>query len=157
MDRTPVALVPVAKREYDDFFAMFEHYHRELDRYDTDAWDGDALRFDRYRRAMLDDMHGRELLWIVEGGERAGFAVVRTLPDWPDETRMVASIAEFYVVPDQRRRGIGRAAVEELLAEHRRRGTALVEADILRDNEPAKAFWASLGFEVQSIATARRP
>jgi hypothetical protein len=47
--------------------------------------------------------------------------------------------------------------VEALLAEHRRRGTALVEAGILSGNQPARAFWAALGFELRSLQTARRP
>ena len=150
-----VTLAPLAGDERDQFFAMFERYHRELDRYDPMGPDPNTV--DDYRRATLADMEGRELLWIVGGGEHAGLAEVRTLPDWPDNTRQIASILEFYVAPERRRRGVGRAAVKALLAEHRRRGTALVEAAILRDNEPAKAFWASLGFEVQSLQTARRP
>ena len=95
--------------------------------------------------------------WIVADGQRAGFIVVRTLLDWPDETRHIASIAEFYVLPRFRRAGVGTDAVEALLAEHRRRGTDEVEADILRDNEPARAFWARMGFEVQLYQTSRRP
>ena len=150
-----VTLAPVPQSEHDDFFAMAEAYFRELDRYDPMVADRGGI--EGFRRATLDDAEGRELLWVLADGERAGLAVVRTLPDWPDETRTVASIAEFTVLPAHRRSGVGRAAVEALLAAHRRRGTALVEAEILRDNEPAKAFWAALGFEVQSIRTVRRP
>ena len=112
---------------------------------------------DEYRAAVLDDLEGREQLWIRADGERAGFAVVRTLPDWPREDRDVAEIAEFYVEPAFRRRGVGQAAVTALLAEHRRRGTHLVEASILRDNDAAHAFWAALGFETRSTVTRRRP
>ncbi len=148
-----VVLVPVAGGEHDEFFAMVAVYHREMDAYDP----GPHFDIATYRRAVLDDMEGRELLWIEAGGERAGFAVVRTLPDWPHETRRVAEVTEFYVVPERRRTEIGRAAVEALLAEHRHRGTALVEAAILRRNERAQAFWAALGFEVQSVVTARVP
>lgn len=52
---------------------------------------------------------------------------------------------------------MGTEAVETLLAEHRDRGTHLVEADIMRLNEPAKAFWYGLGFELQFLQTARKP
>lgn len=149
-----VELRPVRRPEYDAFFALMDPYHRELAPYDPL---GDPLDPAQYRAAMLDDMEGRELRWIVADGERAGFAMVRVLPDFPDERSDVAEIIEFYVLPEHRRRGVGRAAVEALLAEHRRRGTALVEAGILRDNAPARAFWASLGFEVRSLHTARRP
>jgi ribosomal protein S18 acetylase RimI-like enzyme len=151
-----IALVPVQPSEYDDFFAMFEVYHRELDPYDPSPWE-DPHGVEEYRHATLTDMEGRELLWITSDGARAGFCVVRTNPDWPDASRDVAEIAEFYVVPECRRAGVGRAAVEALMAEHRRRGTHLVEAGILVRNEPARAFWASVGFEVVSLWTARKP
>ena len=150
-----VLLVRVREREYDDFFAMFETYHHELDPYAPEA--DEPWSIDLYRAAVLDDLDGREMLWIRADGERAGFVVVRTLPDWPYEDRTVAEVAEFYVAPEFRRRGVGAAAVTALLAEHRRRGTHLVEAAILRDNEPARAFWASLGFETRSVVTARPP
>lgn len=150
-----VELRIVTPAEYDDFFAMFATYHRELDAFDPAAPDGTTPA--RRRQATLDDMGGRELLWVLADGSRAGFAIVRTLPDWPDTSREIASIAEFYIVPARRRSGVGRAAVEALRAEHRRRGSYRVEAEILRDNDAARAFWASVGFEVQSIVTAREP
>lgn len=150
-----VVLARVREREYDDFFAMFETYHRELDPYDPDGVD-EQWSIETYRAAVLDDLEGREMLWIRADGGRAGFVVVRTLPDWPHEEREVAEIAEFYVVPEMRRLGVGQAAVRALLSEHRRRGTYLVEASILRGNEPARAFWASLGFETRSIVTGLR-
>ena len=151
-----VTLIDVSAEEYDDFFAMYGPYVLELDSYDP-AGPAPPGYLEQYRSAVLDDMEGRELQWIVVDGERAGFIVVRMLLDWPDESRSIASIAEFYVLPRFRRRGAGTAAVEALLAEHRRRGTDEIEADILRDNEPARAFWARMGFEVQVLQTSRKP
>jgi len=151
-----VTLLPIPPDEYDDFFELFEDYHEEMTDFDEDPEDvEDYMR--HYRPAMLADMDGRELFWIESDGETAGFVVTRTLPDWPHEERMIAAIAEFYVDPDFRRAGVGTEAVEALLAEHRDRGTYLVEADILRLNEPAKAFWYGLGFELQFHQTARKP
>lgn len=149
-----VSLTPVPVEEHDEFFDMLATYHTELDQYDPYATDWDP---EVHRRAILDDMDGREIAWILADGDRAGFLMVRLLPDWPDETREIASIAEFYVAPLFRRRGIGRAAIETLLAEHRALGTFEVEAGILVRNEPALAFWASLGFEARNVVTARRP
>ncbi|MDA0351900.1 MAG: GNAT family N-acetyltransferase [Chloroflexi bacterium] len=151
-----VALVTIPEEEFDDFFELFADYHDEMSEYDDDPEDTDAY-LERYRPAMLADLSGRELYWIEVDGETAGFVVARYLPDWPHEERMVASIAEFYVDPDFRRANVGTEAVEILLAEHRDRGTYLVEADILRANEPAKAFWYGLGFELQFHQTGRKP
>ena len=82
---------------------------------------------------------------------------MRTLPDFPDDTRMVATISEFYVLPASRRQGVGGAAVAAILDDHRARGTFEVEAGILRDNFLARAFWARMGFELRFYQTARRP
>jgi ribosomal protein S18 acetylase RimI-like enzyme len=151
-----VALVSVAAHDYDAYFALMRVYMRELDAFDPSGAESDA-DFERRRERTLEDMDDRELLWIVADGERAGLLMVRSDPRWvnPDET--VASISEFYVLPVFRRRGVGTAAVEALLAEHRARGTAEMQADILRDNAPARAFGARMGFEVQMVLTTRRP
>ncbi len=155
-----VRLRAVLPAEHDAFFDAFAVYHAELDAYDADLAAGDAHSVEAYRTALLDDLgadSGRELLWIEVGGERAGFAVVHTLPDWPDDTTDVAEIAEFYIEAPFRRRGVGRLAVEAILADHRARGTGLVEAAILEGNAVAREFWRALGFEVRSVVTARRP
>ena len=153
-----VQLSTVAPGEHAAFFDRFAVYHRELDPFDPDAA---SHNFEAYRAAILADLadpdSGRELLWIEVDGARAGFAVVRTLPDWPDDSTNVAEIAEFYVEPAFRRRGAGRAAVEAILADHRARGTRLMEAAILRENSPAQGFWRALGFEVHSVRTTRAP
>lgn len=151
-----VRLVPVRPEEYDAFFAMFAEYHHELDAFDPHAHDV-PWSLQQHREAVLDDMEGRELLWLESQGQRAGFLMVRVFPDFPDESRGVASIAEFYVLTEFRRAGVGSAAIRALLDDHRRRGTFEVEAGILEQNGPARAFWAHLGFEVRSIITARRP
>jgi len=150
-----IELVAVAEAEYDDFFAMLEVYDHELQAYETvePAHEPD---FATYRQAILDDMEGRELLWIMRGDDRVGFVMTRTTEDWP-EGDPIMSISEFYDVPHRRRGGVGRLAVERLLADHRDRGTFLVQASIMRENKAASDFWASLGFEVQFLQTSRRP
>ena len=153
-----VRLVPVALDERDAFFAAYEAYSAELEPFDPAQEPTDVAA---YREAVEDDLSyedsGRELSWILVDGERAGFAVLRHLPDWLDPERMITTIAEFCVFAPHRRSGIGRAAVLAILAQERARGTYEVEAGILRDNEAAHAFWGALGFEVRQVHTARRP
>lgn len=151
-----VRLVAVREHEYDQFFALFAEYHDELDPYDPTSAD-DSWNLEAHRAAILDDMEGREIDWIEVEGERGGFVMVRTMPDWPREERRIAEIAEFYVLPAFRRRGVGTAAIRAVIERHRERGVYEVEASILPGNEPAHAFWAKLGFEVRTIVTARRP
>jgi ribosomal protein S18 acetylase RimI-like enzyme len=153
---TPVALVPIAEMERPELRAMMRDYFVELASYDPDSEDPDE-HLERSWPEMLADMLGRELQWIVADAQRAGFLIVRTLPDWPHTERLIASVVEFYIAPEFRRGGIGSAAVETMLAEHRARGTYFVEADILIANEPAKEFWQRLGFQVQFLQTGRKP
>lgn len=156
--RPEVRLTPVAVDERDAFFAAYEAYSQELEPYDPAH---EATDVAAYRAAVEEDLafedSGRELSWIVAGAERAGFVVLRHLPDWLDPGRMITTIAEFCVFASHRRHGVGRAAVEAILAQERARGTFEVEAGILRDNAGAHAFWGALGFEVRQVITARRP
>ena len=151
-----VTIETVATADYDAFFAALREYMVEMDRFDPSAAES-PFKVDLYIEAMLEDMEGRDFLWFLQDGARAGFAIVRNLPDFPDESRMVATIGEFTVFPPYRRRGVGAAAVRAILDDHRARGTYEVEAGILRDNFLARAFWARMGFELRFYQTARRP
>ena len=156
-----VTIEPVGAPDLDAFFAMLREYMAEMDRYDPTTAEA-PFDVDRYIEAMREDAaqehgDGREFLWLMQDGVRAGMAIVRALPDFPNDRRMVATISEFYVLPAFRRQGVGGAGVEAILDDHRRRGTYEVEAGILRDNFLARAFWARMGFELRSYQTARRP
>ena len=89
---------------------------------------------------------------IEENGEAVGLCLVRVRDGgW--------SIAEFYVVPDRRRDGVGRAAVEMVAGLARRAGAAHLEAKVHPANEGALPFWLSAGFEVvdtQGVVVTRR-
>lgn len=155
-----VQIRPVALDEHDAFFELFAVYLEELEPFVADRATAEATSFEAYRAAILEDLDpdsGRELWWIDAGGAHVGLAITRTLPDWPDDSTDVAEITEFYVIPSHRRSGTGRAAVKAILADHRARGTRLVEAAILERNGAGRAFWAALGFEVRSVVTGRAP
>jgi len=158
MSPPAVRLVPVALDERDAFFAAYEAYSRELEPFDPAHEPTDMAA---YREAVEDDLSypdsGRELCWITTDNGQAGFVVLRHLPDWLNPEHLITTIAEFCVFAPHRRSGIGRAAVEAILARERARGTYEVEAGILRDNAAAHAFWRALGFDVRQVITARRP
>jgi ribosomal protein S18 acetylase RimI-like enzyme len=84
---------------------------------------------------------GRLPLLIENDGKVAGLCLIRR--------RSAAwSIAEFSVIPDQRRRGVGRAAVAELVERARKAGAAYLEANVRPDKRAALAFWLAAGFSV---------
>lgn len=150
-----VALRPVDASELDAFVAIYVRYAAETLPYDPlgrAPASGAELR--RVYADALDD-EAAELLWIETGGERAGLLVLQRF-DEADGGEAALEFAECYVEPEFRGAGVGRAAVEQVLARERARGTPVVDAAVLRDN-PALGFWRALGFEVRAYRTARRP
>jgi predicted acetyltransferase len=73
--------------------------------------------------------------------EVVGFCLLRDVGDaW--------SIAEFYVVPNRRREGVGSAAVAAIKDYCRRAGThRVLIANTLRSNDAARTFWLRQGFQ----------
>jgi predicted acetyltransferase len=72
------------------------------------------------------------------------------------------SIAEFWVQPDHRRRGVGRAAVEAVAGLGSAEGAAFLEAKVHPANREALLFWLAVGFsEVEKpptdVTVTRRP
>lgn len=65
-----------------------------------------------------------------------------------DEARKSASINDFYVVPEARRRGYGAAMVQAVYAQLDQLGVELVELNVRRDNPQALAFWEAQGFRI---------
>lgn len=60
-------------------------------------------------------------------------------------------IADIYVVPGYRRKGVGRMLVEESMKWFVLQGISAVELNVLADNESGKQFWESLGFKPRRI------
>lgn len=65
-----------------------------------------------------------------------------------DEARKSASINNFYVVPEARRRGYGAAMVQAVYTQLDQLGVELVELNVRRDNPQALAFWEAQGFRI---------
>ena len=88
-------------------------------------------------------------------GEIAGVCLIRRRDGaW--------SIAEFSVIPEKRREGVGRAAVEALAERARSDGASHLEAKVHPDNRGALPFWLAVGFsEVEGpgtgVTVTRRP
>ena len=102
--------------------------------YEFDGRTGPYPDFDAYwarpdRRPFL----------IETRGDVVGFCLIRVRGDgW--------SIAEFSVVPEQRRAGVGRAAVEMVAERARTAGAVRLEAKVHPDNREALPFWIAVGF-----------
>ena len=124
-----------------------------------------AMRLERFRWWHIDevlpieaDLFGAEqwspaMFWnelanghyylvaVDDDGDGARLRRARRSP--PDE----AWVQNIAVRRDAQRRGIGRALLEELLAEAARRGARSTLLEVAVDNAPAQRLYATYGFE----------
>jgi predicted acetyltransferase len=113
--------------------ALLARYLRELAQYGNAPA---ATRLDRY--PYLDAYFaesGRHAFLIRSDDKIAGFVLVRD----PVSTGTVWQVAEFYVAPESRRMGIGRAAVISIW----RQFPGEWELQVHLRNETARQFWKS--------------
>jgi len=93
-------------------------------------------------------------------GAPAGFAEVSLRRDHVNGCTgsPVAFLEGIYVVPNQRRRGLGRALIEAGLLWAQERGVAEFASDALLDNDASHAFHRAAGFEeTERVIYFRRP
>ncbi len=126
--------------------------------------DGDRAEWLRMRRVLWDDCaveeHEREMdeyldepangVFLAERpeGGLCGFLEASIHP-WAIgcEHRPVGYIEGWYVDPDHRRQGIGRALVESAEAWARSRGCRQMASDTTIDNQPSQDAHRALGYE----------
>jgi ribosomal protein S18 acetylase RimI-like enzyme len=127
----------------EEFRRRMAEYWGELGVDPAPLW---AARY--FRRIFAEQGKTRFTYWALADGERFGFCMVRLDPDGLLPERLVGYIAEFYVFPSHRRRGLGRALAHLLVRWLRERGAHSVELDVLPSNVRAQRFWESVGFVI---------
>ncbi len=80
-------------------------------------------------------------LVLLDGDEIAGYATALTAHD---EIHLL-SIA---VIPERRRRGFGRALLDEVIERGKSKGGARIFLEVREGNEAAMAFYSGAGFRV---------
>lgn len=78
--------------------------------------------------------------------------VVRFERDKHIKLRHQAIVGSLYVIPDLRRRGIGRALMVELIAQARQWGVEQLALEVGSSNQDAHRLYGSLGFAVYGTA-----
>jgi len=121
-------------------------------------WNAALIRDERHDNPMtVAQLIARMREWVageyrprifVCDGSDAGYALYRELPEF-------VHLRQFYVVPERRRRGIGRAALHALTEEFPLRKRVVVEAMI--GNTGALAFWRAMGFADRYIGLETLP
>jgi GNAT superfamily N-acetyltransferase len=100
-------------------------------------------------RALADRisqlLEGGDTVVLVAGGGPDGLAVLRFRPAIWSSGRD-CYLAELYVVPSQRGRGIGRTLMEAAIQEARDRGADTMEIGVDEPDLAARSLYESLGF-----------
>ncbi|GGX38689.1 GNAT family N-acetyltransferase [Saccharospirillum salsuginis] len=124
------------------------------------------LQSDEGSRVMaLDDAIRRLSKWLANeyschvyrvNGQIAGYVLYRsTDPDTEDHSDAVY-IRHFYIVPEFRGHGLGKAAFA-LLTEEVLPSETCITLEALVANPSGRAFWKALGFQEYSIRYERKP
>ena len=82
---------------------------------------------------------------VLLADESKGVAVLRFRPAIWDEA-LECYLAELYVVPDQRGRGLGRALMESAISNARAQGATYMDLGTSEEDVAARALYESLGF-----------
>lgn len=93
---------------------------------------------------------------IEEEGHCLAFCQMVPSRDEDDDPQRVGHITSLHVLPWLRGRGHGRALMDHVLAEFRRRGFAAVTLWVLEENRDARRFYEKYGFQLDG-GTRRYP
>jgi ribosomal protein S18 acetylase RimI-like enzyme len=147
-------------RDYDDLCAIFDQVdalHREHVPDTFRKPDGPARERDYILGLLTDKDHG---LFVAEvEGQMAGFVHV-TVWDTPPipilVPRRLVFVDNLVVSRDFRRLGIGRALMQKAQRWAIDQGATEIELNVFEFNEPAIAFYRSLGYETLRRRMGRR-
>jgi ribosomal protein S18 acetylase RimI-like enzyme len=117
---------------------LLHDFNREFD----DFTPGPTVLAERVRELLA----AGEITVLLGGGEPHGLAVLRFRPSfWTGA--LDCYLEELYVVPDRRRRGLGRALMEAAIDLARREGAAHMDLGTSENDVGARALYESLGFD----------
>lgn len=130
-DSAPIDLLRVDRDERGALYQLVDAYLAELHGHrEQPVGPADASSYEYL--PLYWEESGRHPFFILSGAERVGFALIREVAR--DGT---IQMSDFYIRPDARRGGLGRAAVSEIW----RRFPGSWELQVHPGNQAASAFW----------------
>jgi ribosomal protein S18 acetylase RimI-like enzyme len=134
-------MAPTVRRaELDDAAAIGRLLHDFNREYDEPTPDPDALGA-RVRELLT----GGDITVLLVGSGPEGLAVLRFRPSIFSPA-LECYLAELYVVPSQRGRGLGRALMEAAIEVARAEGADHMDLGTSEDDVAARALYESFGF-----------
>jgi predicted acetyltransferase len=130
MNALNIQLATIPPERKSELSALLQDYQTELAGYSGEAPESRYPYFDLYWQEPA-----RHPFFILNNGRVAGFVLVRRLVEGPNPA--AHSVAEFYVLPAYRHRGIGREAAWQAFRMFPGRWHVAQEAG----NTPAQLFW----------------
>src|SRR5215216_4788504 len=130
-----VSLERVSPADILDFRKRVEEYWEELMPYAAVIKDQKS-REAYFRECFTWDGGNHHPHWAIADGQRVGFASFEVSP-----ATKSATIASFYVFPNERRKGYGTALMQALYEQFDKLAVELVELNVRRDNPGALKFW----------------
>ncbi|HKG24950.1 MAG TPA: GNAT family N-acetyltransferase [Thermomicrobiales bacterium] len=139
-----VELVPIREADRDELREVVRRYWIGLMPHAPVVQDPARGEVEFRSRFRLDDAESLHW-WAVLDGIRIGFAKVDLAEENGERS---AQVRDFYVEPEWRRRGYGRAFARAMIGWLREQGVGQIDLNVRRDNPVALAFWRSLGFDL---------
>ncbi len=99
----------------------------------------------KYASEALKDPNSLVLV-CEEGGRVVGFLKADVVDRLFYEPRREGVIREFYLLPEFRRRGVGRTMIEKTFEELRSMGAGIITAEFPSQHKIAVSFYENLGF-----------
>jgi len=121
-------------------------YHAQLDSRLPVTTPGAAERYATRMIEVRDDEEMRAFVAEV-GGQVVGYILGATIDLQPDlfEHEDIGFIADIYVAPECRRRGVARQLFEAMCRWFEERGIRHVEWQVAVANQEARSFWKAVG------------
>lgn len=130
-----ISIVSVKIEEKEKLWGIFQKYLHELSQHKHIEKDNKGQYIYKYFDNYWQDK-GRFPFFILNNGQIIGLIFINNYSVISDETNLHA-IAEFYVVPDYRKQGIGREALTQVFSKFKGKW----EVDVIGKNKDADIFW----------------
>lgn len=118
--------------------ALFADFNRE---FDSPAVDAQMMT-----GHLANLVEAGDTSVLLVGDPAVGLAILRfRTATWADEQE--AYLAEFYVAPEHRGKGIGRTFLSAVLDHARGRGATYLDLNTSEDDEAARHLYEDLGFD----------